>query len=499
MLSLHGLSAIAALGGALALPALAASPEIAAARIEVRLDPEAGELAELAGLRIRGDQMGLLRFAIDPCLTFETVRSSSPETSVEGRKIGGAIEVRLDPPVSGEITLTFRISGRPKCGAAGTLGAAGVALGSTDGWYPSLPGAIAEVDLALTAPADWAVLATGAPSGAADSAGVRRFRSTVPVAGIAFAGAPGLLVSEAPLVRERLRVAGPPGAADGRTLAPLFADPFAWLSAALAPYPFDGVNLVFLPGLDRRVLGSGLVAVPARTEIVGPEDAADLLSGQWFGERVIGDGAWMEALAAWQAVTYAQDRGRPLPREIQRLREEYLTLDSSREASLAAPAEGAREAVVRGRGSAAPDMVRLATGDRQWLAAVRAMAERPVGSAATLDDLRRAAAGVSGRTPEAFREWFERAGIPRLRVTFRTAPAGSGGYRADVRIDQPGLVFHLPVDLAFYGRDGGERRETVELTGDTTAVYYLMDFEPLRLEVDPLGRLFQHAPERLGG
>jgi aminopeptidase N len=127
------------------------------------------------------------------------------------------------------------------------------------------------------------------------------------------------------------------------------------------------------------------------------------------------------------------------------------------------------------------------------------MAERPVGSAATLDDLRRAAAGVSGRTPEAFREWFERAGIPRLRITFRTAPAGSGGYRADVRIDQPGLVFHLPVDLAFYGRDGGERRETVELTGDTTAVYYLMDFEPLRLEVDPLGRLFQHAPERLGG
>lgn len=475
--------------------AFAASPEVRSVRIELELAPERGEITETAHVQVRGGPFELLHFELDPCLTFETVRSANRDSAIEGRRAGGGVEVRFDPPLLGDTTLTFRVSGRPRCGAGGVFDARGLALGDDDGWYPRLPGAIAESGIEVLAPASWTLLASGAP--AAASNGRARFLSSKPLAGLGIAGGPGLVISEAPLVRDRLRVAGPPGSADATTLAPKLADAFSWLSGALSEYPFDGVHVVFLPGLERRVHGSGLLAVPAGTAIEGPQDGADLLALQWFGERVRGDGPWIQALAAWQAVTYARDRALPMPRDIAALREEYRSMDSSRESALSDPAAEIRDAVVRGRGSAAPDMVRLATGDRPWFAAIRTLAELPVGSTATLDDLRRATASPSGAVPPAFSEWFERAGIPRLVVTFRAGPAGSGGYRADVRIDQPGLVFHLPLELVFHGREGALRRETVELTGDSTVVYYLLDFEPLRLEVDPLGRWFQHPPTRI--
>jgi hypothetical protein len=38
---------------------------------------------------------------------------------------------------------------------------------------------------------------------------------------------------------------------------------------------------------------------------------------------------------------------------------------------------------------------------------------------------------------------------------------------------------------------GAERRETVELTGETTSVFYVVPFEPKRIEIDPQERIFR--------
>ena len=62
-------------------------------------------------------------------------------------------------------------------------------------------------------------------------------------------------------------------------------DALAWLAGALAPYPFETLNVVLLPGVAERAQGGGIVIVPAETPLAASTDAADLIAGQWFGER----------------------------------------------------------------------------------------------------------------------------------------------------------------------------------------------------------------------
>ena len=462
-------------------------PRVSAIEIQLSFDPETGLIEEQATLEIVGENLVSLDFRINEGLTVE--RSTADTGFVEHRKAGGELVVTLDPPLSGRRRLTFRITGRPRRGNRDLVAEERVLLGPRDRWYPVLENTWAKARVAVRTPPGWTAVAPGTPQRGTDP-GVSRWRAARPVRSLAVAAAPRLSIGEGSAVRIPVRISAPDGVADPLEVADSLSSPMAWFSAALAPYPFDGFNLVLLPDLSYRVQASGMVVAPVDTVLAGPADGADLLAGQWFGERVAGDGPWIEAFAAWEATVYARDRALDLPGEIARLRAEYFELPASRDVPLSSAGLLTSSAVLRGKGSAAPDMIRLTVGDRRFYRAVQELFQAPISPPLSLQEIRAVFEKHAGATLlRSFGDWFDRSGFPEFEGSLRTMPASSGDWRADLTLVQLRGIYDLPVEVVFRG-PGQRHREVIRVDGETTSVFYILPFRPVRVEIDPLEKLF---------
>lgn len=219
-----------------------------------------------------------------------------------------------------------------------------------------------------------------------------------------------------------------------------------------------------------------------------------MIAGQWHGQWIDADGPWIRAFAAWHADAYARDRNLAPPTDVARARERYFRLDPIRDVALEDATRATPVAVIRGKGASATEMIRSSIGARRFLRVLDGLVTLAPGRV-TFSDLRALIQAESG--PEGARaldDWFGKAGVPRLRVTLRVMDAAGGGHRADIRIEQTSGTYALPVDVVLIGA-GVERRETISITETTTDLVYLVDFEPRRIEVDPLGRLFARPAE----
>lgn len=464
-------------------------PWVSRIEVDLDLDPATGMIQSRSELRIEGDEIRTLVFRVNETLAVEEVRSNGAEA--EYRKAGSKLLVEVDPPAPAA-TLTVRMTGRPRRGKDLAVGPALAVLAPQDGWYPLAPHMWAEATVRVKAPPGWAAIAPGRRA-AAEPAHVAIWRTSGPVRTLAVAAAPALTLTEAVAIRTPVRVAAPEDGPKASAVAEGLAEALSWLSAALAPYPFDGFNLVLAPGWSGRVRASGLMIVPATTDVGSKPEAADLLSGQWFGERVAGDGAWIEAFAAWQAVVVCRDRAWPLPSETARLRAAYFEVRGPRDVPLARAGWDAPAELLRGKGSAAPDMIRLVIGDRPFFDAVRDLFAQPVGPPLSLAQLRGFFEKAAGRSLErAFADWFDRTGAPDLEATIHTLPASTGGYRVDLTLVQRGGAYALPVEVVFEG-PGRSHRERVEVETEKTTPFYVLPFEPRRVEVDPNGKIYRYG------
>lgn len=463
------------------------SPKVSRMEIEVALDPDHHALHETVSLRVESPAaVTRLAFALDERLAVAGVRSSAG--TADAHQAGGETIVFLDPPLAGSRTLTFTIKGEPHLPSA--IGPTYAVLAPDENWYPTLPNTWATAAVTVRPPAGWSAVGPGRSSAAAP-AGSARFETDRPVRSVAVAAAPGLVASRGSLVQVPFVLAAPEKGPSAKEVAERLGPPMAWFSGALAPYPFEGFTLALIPGFTGRARGSGIMIAGAGTPLLTASDGADLLAGQWFGEYVAGDGAWIDAFAAWEACVFASDRALPIPAAIAADRAAYFALRSG-DVPLSRAVPTTPEAVVRGKGSAAPDMVRLIAGNRPVFDAVRALFGAPVGPPLTLGAIRRAIEKEAGRSlHEVFEEWFDRSGAPDIRGTLRSFPAAVGGFRADVTLVQETGVYVLPVEIVIHGA-GAERRESVEIDAATTSVRYVVPFEPRRLTIDPLHRIFRH-------
>lgn len=481
------------LAGMLCIVAMASSPVAAATTaritdlaIDLTLDADHGILEQDTVVTLTGSGPGPVDFLLGPDLRVERLRALGGVAEFD--QIGSRVRVTLDPPLDGERRFVFHITGRPKRGATDLVTADGAALGAEDRWYPTIPGSAATVTLRVRAPTGWTVLGPG--SAHERDGETAEFRSGIPLRGVAVAAAPGLQVTEAKLVRNTLRLAAPADTPAADATAPLLADAFTWMSGALVPYPYDGFNLARIAGLPARAQGSGFLATPLDTPLDGRSDGAALLAGQWWGEILGGDGPWIDAFAAWQAVTYARDRTEPMPQEIAALRNEYLLSGQTGDVALSRVTAASPPRVVRGKGSAAPDMIRLGIGNRPFFRAIQTIFEQAGPEPVSLTTIEGVFREVGGETvPERFRQWFGRTGVPALSANFRSMPAASGGWRVDLRLEQAGPPYMLPIEVVFRSA-GAEHRERIDIRESTEAVYYLLPIEAVRAEVDPLERIF---------
>lgn len=457
------------------------------ATIDLTIDPARGSLSETATLELAGHDVTEIPFVLDGSLVVKTSRTSSGV--VEHRQAGDKLIVDLDPPLSGSRTLTFTIAGEPGARGGSRIDASRAVLAPGLPFYPGHAGFWATTEVAVHAPAGWTAVAPGALA-ARSGGGAFRWTTTHPIRSIAIAAAPRLELAEASLVTTPLRLATPSSGTMLKAIAARLSPAMAWLSGALAPYPFDGVNVVLLPGFPGRVEASGMVVVGRELPLANDSDGADLLTGQWFGQSLAGDGAWIGAFAAWEGCVFAHDRALPIPADVTAQRVAYFALRSGdvalERATASTPAE-----VVRGKGSAAPDMIRLVAGDRAMFDAVRELFAAPFSPPLPLARVRETIEKHAGRSLQrSFDDWFGRAGAPEFEASVRSFPASGGGFRADVAVTQKRGAYALPVDVVVYG-PGDERRETIEVADETTSVFYIVPFEPKRIEVDPLDRIFR--------
>jgi hypothetical protein len=455
--------------------------------IDVTIDPARGTLDETVSLVVAGRGASHLVFALDGGLG---VKSSGASAGViDHRQAGDALIVDLDPPLDGPRTLRFKIGGQPGRHAQTAIGPQRAILAPSTPWYPRLDGLWATTSVTIRVPPGWGSIAPGAPV-PRTVPGVSKWTTGKPVRSIAVAAAPGLTVAAGSIVSTPLRLATSGAATPVKAVAARLAPAMAWLSGALAPYPFDSFNLAMLPGYDGRVDAGGLAIVGRAVPLATDSDGADVLAGQWWGQAVGGDGAWIEAFAAWEGCVFARDRALPLPADVEARRLGFFQLRSGDVPLASAPALAPPE-VLRGKGSAAPDMIRLIAGDRAIFDAMREVFAAPIGRPLSLSALRALIEKHAGRSLEReFTEWFERTGAPQFEASVRSFPAAGGGFRADVTLTQKRGVYALPVDIVVYG-PGGETRETIEAAEETTSVLYVVPFEPKRIEIDPLNRIFR--------
>lgn len=470
------------------MPAPAGGPRVIQTSIDLRLDPVSGNIEENVRLTVEGRQTSTLRFRLSEQLVVE--RTSVDAGVVEHRRSGLDIAVTLDPPLDGTRTLSFVVSGRPMLGPDPRVRPDRVMLGPWDAWYPALPNAWGPASVTVRAPKGWAVLAPGAPVGK-PADGVWSWKTAKPIRTVAIAGGPGLELRTTIVAGTPIRMLATPGSTvRTNEIADRLRDGLAWLSGALAPYPFDGFNLALIPGAEVRVRAGGFLAVPAGVPVENASDGADLLSGQWFGERLAGDGPWIEAWASWQSVVFARDRALPLPGDLLRLRRAYFELRSG-DVPLARATVDTPEEVLRGKGSAAPDMIRLSVDDRSFFAGLRRLFQRPVGAPIRLADVREAIEQES-RTDLArpFDDWFQGRGAPEIDAAIRTFPAAGGGWRVDLTLVQKSATYALPVEVVFHG-PGEQHRERISVDAAQFQAVYDLPFEPLRVELDPNRRIFR--------
>jgi aminopeptidase N len=469
-------------------PAAVEEPRITAMDIDIALDPERGVLDETVTYTIAGRGVDSMVFSVHEGLSVE--RSKTNHGVVEHRKAGTRLEIVFDPPLDGERKITFALSGRPKVDNEPLIRSSWAVLGARDDWYPRIPNTWATFRVRIRAPEGWTAVAPGesSPHG---SGPIREWRSTKPVRSLSVAAAPGLKSIQRKVVDTRVRVFSRLDSERLAAIASALSDPLAWFSGALVPYPFEGFNLVLIPGISRRVRASGMLVIPETIPIENPSDGSDLLSGQWFGEVIAGDAGWIDGFAAWQAATYARDRTSPLPSEVKRLRAAYFDLPPGNDVALSRAGLDAPEEVLRGKGSAAPDMIRLTMGDRAFFKAIVDLFDKPGGLPIGLSDVRAVFEKSSGRSMEtAFSDWYERGGAPEIRAEFRTFPGARGGWRVDLTLRQRRAVYSLPVEVVFFG-PGTSHSEVIIVNSETTSLVYDLPFEPRRVEVDPKGRIFR--------
>jgi hypothetical protein len=236
--------------------------------------------------------------------------------------------------------------------------------------------------------------------------------------------------------------------------------------------------------------GAGLVTGDRRFEVV----VAHELGHQWFGDLVSPaewEEIWLnEGLATWTEHLWIEHLDPEFVEQFRANREsEYTSYERSVGAySLYAPSRLFGTTVYE-KGGWVVGMLRYLLGDEAFFAGMRAyLTEHSFGNARTAD-LRAAMEAASGRDLSAFfDEWVYGLGHPTYETAWTARAVPGGRYQLDVRVRQTQpvpTVFTIPLEVEAVAPDGSRVRERVEVASRDAVASLCLDFDPVRVTVDP--------------
>jgi len=517
MIRLAGL--IAALIGALLLPAAAIAAAPAAHQIRVRIEPDSRFLEGRDSIRFDAPRAATLvlsaRFRVDSLMVDARRIDVTPRLDRGFQRIALPASRRIDLRWSGQLAaLDQNLDHRQTLGYdLPASGKEGTFLPAGSGWYPMVEESLESYELELDLPAEQRGLVPGrlVAESLVDErqAGGRyraRFEFRESAEGIALMAGPYRIeerrVRTAAGSDIRLRTyfhAGIAGLASG------YLDSIAgyidlyerWIGA----YPFSEFSVVSSPtptgfGMPTLTyLGIDVLRLPfIRATSLGHE-----VLHNWWGNGVYPDyarGNWSEGLTNFMADYAYRERESAEAARTMRLAwlRDFAAMPAGDDAPLArfiSRTHGASQIVGYNKAAMLFFMLRDAVGEAAFDAGVRGFWSAHRFRRASWDDLRGAFERASGKNLAVFFEqWLARTGAPNLRIADAGAKSVAGGWRLSVTLAQGAPAYALSVPLAI-GTSSGEITRRVELSRERdTAVLELPD-EPLQVALDPELRLMR--------
>jgi len=483
-------------------------------RLAVELDPERGTIEgtdEITLPEARPSWDFILHRGLEPRVLSGTARLArvGREGHLEQFRLytGGATEVTL--AYGGEIRhrLAERHEGmgRVREDAPGIIDLQGVVLTGWSGWYPSVPGLLETVALAVRLPAGWLAVSQGAgPTTVADDRGAHvGWRETRPQDAIYLIAAPFEAYRRPTSHGEaQVYLRRPDAALAARYLAA--TERFlALYSRLIGPYPYAKFALVEnfwdtgfgMPSFT--LLGPRVIRLPFILDTSYPHE----ILHNWWGNGVFVDyesGNWSEGLTAYLADhLLAEERGEGADYRRASL-EAYADYVRAGEDFPLRDFRGrhgsASQAIGYGKTAMVFHMLRGELGDPAFVAGLRLFYRDNLFRVAGFDDLRQAFEQASGdHLRDFFRQWTERTGAPELALDGVAVETTGDGYLLRGRLEQVQAdpPFALEVPLAVQLADGGVREERVRLDGRTAAFAVALPVAPVRVAVDPRFDLFR--------
>jgi len=479
--------------------------------LDIRLDPTARQLAAEAILTTRADT---LDFTLEPALSLTRLAiDGRPQALPLADGEAGRYRLSLVGPAPHHLQLAYqgRLAPLPDMDHKEVLGhlppmaaVNGSYLPAGSGWYPD-PGLPFSYRLRLQLPAGQKGLVPGRLMQESDTQGYQaEFDFPQPIEGIALMAGPYT-------VAERLveRSGQPPLRIrtwfyqDMADLAEGYlADSARYIarySQEIGPYPFDAFSVVASPlptgfGMSGLTyLGRDVLRLPfIRATSLGHE-----VLHNWWGNGVTPDwetGNWSEGLTTFMAdYAFQEDQS---AEAAQAARLGWLRdlaavpeADDMPLATFTARHHGLSSIVGYNKSAMLFLMLRDAIGVEAFQQGLRLFWQRHRFQRAGWADLQQAFADAAGRDlGDFFRQWVQRAGAPRLRLTQASWVAG----KLSLTLEQSGAPYSLRVPLRLVYPDRQETR-WVEASGPRTRIDLPVPDRVMAVELDTDYRLWRRV------
>lgn len=392
----------------------------------------------------------------------------------------------------------------PSYGVTGTIGAVGVFLAGSAGWYPELLDAPSSFRVRVETPPGIFAVTSGRKVDHSDGPGgaVSEWEITSPVRALALSAGPYRIgearSGEIPLYTyfyPQSEQFAPTYLKASQKYLDLYTELFG-------PYPFSKWAVVenFFPtgyGFPSwTLLGSTVVRLPFIVETsLGHE-----IAHSWWGNGVWVDysgGNWSEGLTTYVAdylYTERESGEAALEHRLKFLRDYASLVTPERDIplrSFTSRRSSAEQAIGYGKAAMVFHMARQRVGDEAFWKGLRQVAEKRMFQRAAWGDFAQALENASGmELDDFFRQWVERPGAPQLALENVRLDESDEGWRVSGTLRQSSSPFKLYIPLRLQTDEG-----TVEITVPSreTATPFALESpaRPRLLEVDPDAHLFR--------
>jgi len=264
----------------------------------------------------------------------------------------------------------------------------------------------------------------------------------------------------------------------------------------VGPYPYSKFALVEnfwetgygMPSFT--LLGPQIIRFPFILHSSYPHE----LLHNWWGNGVFVDfdtGNWCEGLTAYMAdhlIAEQRGEGADYRRDILQDYSDYVTPENEFPLSdFHSRYDAPSSSIGYGKNAMMWDMLRERIGDDNFIRAFQQFYRENKFRRAGYSEIRKSFEDVTGEDLAAFFEqWVERVGAPELVISHAeaTEKGGQNGLTLELAQIQKGDLFDLSVPVVIYGAETIERRN-MDISGKKQRHSFELDFQPLRVEVDP--------------